>query len=53
MAKNKKMTIKERIAQANGEMFQKYSIELKFRDRVYGGLPKSKAVIKGWIEAKD
>ena len=52
MSKQKEMTIQERIAKVNGEMFQKYSVELQFRDRVYGGLPKSKDVIKGWIEAK-
>tara|TARA_B100000427_G_C15518096_1_gene599108 strand:+ start:3785 stop:4486 length:702 start_codon:yes stop_codon:yes gene_type:complete len=48
----KKQTLQNRIATINQEMFQKYEVELKFRNRIYGGLPKSKDVIKGWIEAK-
>ncbi|HIJ11753.1 TPA: hypothetical protein HA278_06860 [Candidatus Woesearchaeota archaeon] len=52
MSKTKNMTIQERIAKVNGEMFLKFNLELQFRNRIYGGLPKSKEVIKGWIEAK-
>ena len=33
-------------------MYNKYAVEIKFRNRVYGGLPKSKELVKQYVQAK-
>jgi len=34
------------------EIYEKYGVELKFRDKLLGGVPKNPDVIKGWLNAK-
>jgi hypothetical protein len=33
-------------------MYKKVEVELKFRDRIYSGLPKNSELIKGYVKAK-
>ena len=34
-------------------MWQHYTVTLQFRDRIVGGIPKSKEMIEGWLTARD
>ena len=33
-------------------IFRKFNVKLQFRNRIYGGLPKSKELVKNYVEAK-
>lgn len=34
------------------EIYEKYDVELKFREKLLGGVPKNPEMIKGWLNAK-
>ena len=36
----------------SNQLYNKYAVEIKFRNRVYGGLPKSKELVKQYVQAK-
>ena len=43
---------REHFNNSNANLYQKFSVKFKFRDRVYGGLPKSENLVESYVKAK-
>ncbi len=53
MSKTKKIK-EEKIEEETEEksIWKKYDVELQFRDKLVGGVPKNPDVVKSWIDSR-